>query len=143
MYPVADSRKCQVRRLWLSVMIFGLTIGFRTWCRKERIILAANNRAIDTVKSMAEGQDTSPSPITVDIYIAQHCTNCAYAYEIFDEIRQHFPQVRVHLIDIETTTEPIPEAVFATPTYLLNGRVWSLGNPSPAQVHETLSRFLA
>ena len=31
--------------------------------------------------------------------------------------------------------EQIPEAVFATPTYLLNGRVWSLGNPSHAQIN--------
>jgi len=85
----------------------------------------------------------SASPICVDIYIAQHCFNCAYAYEIVDEIQEHFPHVRVRLIDLDTTTEPIPEAVFATPTYLLNGRVWSLGNPSPAQVHETLQSICA
>lgn len=80
-------------------------------------------------------------PISVDIYIAQHCFNCAYAYEIADEIREHFPHVHVRLIDLHTTTEPIPEAVFATPTYLLNGRVWSLGNPSLQQVHETLAPY--
>ena len=47
------------------------------------------------------------------------------------------------MVDMETTTEAIPEAVFATPTYLLNGRVWSLGNPSPAKVQETLTLMSA
>jgi hypothetical protein len=28
----------------------------------------------------------------------------------------------------------VPEAVFATPTYMLNNRIVSLGNPSPAEV---------
>jgi hypothetical protein len=37
--------------------------------------------------------------------------------------------------------EASPEAVFATPTYLLNGRRWSLGNPSPAKVQETMTRM--
>ncbi len=76
--------------------------------------------------------------IYIDIYIAQHCGTCAYAYEVAAEIRHQFPSVQVRMVDIGNSTETIPEAVFATPTYLLNGRVWSLGNPSPAKVQETL-----
>lgn len=79
------------------------------------------------------------SQITIDIYVAQHCGTCAYAYEVAAEIRCQFPHVQVRIVDVETTTEVIPEAVFATPTYLLNGRVWSLGNPSSAKVQETLA----
>lgn len=78
-------------------------------------------------------------PVAIDIYIAPHCPTCLYAHEVAAGIRQHFPLVQLRLIDMTTTTEPIPEAVFATPTYLLNGRIWSLGNPSPAKVHETLT----
>ena len=77
--------------------------------------------------------------IALDIYVAQHCGTCAYAYEVAAEIRRQFPHVQVRIIDLENTTEIIPEAVFATPTYLLNGQVWSLGNPSPAKVQETLT----
>jgi hypothetical protein len=73
-------------------------------------------------------------PLTIDIYVAQHCSNCAYAYEVAAEIRRQFPAIHIRIIDLGATTEAIPEIVFATPTYLLNGRVWSLGNPSPAQV---------
>lgn len=72
------------------------------------------------------------------IYVAQHCSVCQYAYEVAGDIRERFPGVDLRIVDIETTTEEIPESVFATPTYLLNGRVWSLGNPSPALVMETL-----
>lgn len=78
-------------------------------------------------------------PMTIVIYVAQHCSICAYAYEVAAEIRRQFPHVQVRMVDMENPTEAIPEMVFATPTYLLNGRVWSLGNPSPAKVQETLT----
>jgi hypothetical protein len=81
-------------------------------------------------------------PIEVTIYVTQHCPICAYASEVAENIRHDFPQVELRIIDLATTSEPIPEAVFATPTYLLNGRVWSLGNPSPQQVTTTLHQLL-
>ena len=77
--------------------------------------------------------------IYIDIYIAQHCNTCAYAYEVAADICRQFPHVQVRMIDMANPLEAIPEAVFATPTYLLNGRLWSLGNPSPAKVQETLT----
>jgi hypothetical protein len=80
-------------------------------------------------------------PITLIIYVAHHCSTCDYSYEVAAAIRREFPQVNIQIVDLEQTTEVIPDVVFATPTYLLNGRVWSLGNPSPAQVQETLSRL--
>jgi|GEM_PF-3531132 len=43
---------------------------------------------------------------------------------------------------VTSTEEHIPEVVFATPTYLLNGRSWSLGNPSPQQVADMLDAFV-
>jgi hypothetical protein len=82
--------------------------------------------------------------VAVDIYVAAGCEICHHAYEIAALIRQRFPQqVDVRIIDIGQTTEPIPEAVFATPTYLLNGRRWSLGNPSTQEVVDTLAKELA
>ncbi len=90
-------------------------------------------------QEMQQEVQEAQQPVAIDIYIAPHCPTCVYAHEVAAGIRQNFPQVHLRLIDMTTTTEPIPEAVFATPTYLLNGRLWSLGNPSPAKVHETLS----
>lgn len=80
--------------------------------------------------------------IRVDIYVAEHCPICAYSYEIADFIRENFPAVRLRVINIEAAQGSIPEAVFATPTYMLNDRIWSLGNPSPAQVREKLQNLL-
>ncbi len=77
----------------------------------------------------------------VSIYVAEHCALCAYAHEIAALIRQEFPTVRVRMVDVGAAGETLPESVFATPTYLLDGRRWSLGNPSPADVIETLSKL--
>lgn len=77
----------------------------------------------------------------VAIYVAGHCSVCAYAYEIADLIRREFPDIAVRLVDVADAAEPLPESVFATPTYLLDGRRWFLGNPSPAEVFKTLSKL--
>lgn len=84
--------------------------------------------------SGANQQSPSVQPDVLELYISAHCPNCVYAVEIAKFIRAQFPTVTLRIIDIHQTTEQIPEAVFATPTYLLNGRVWSLGNPSHAQI---------
>lgn len=75
------------------------------------------------------------------IYISNHCPLCAYAYRVAEEIQHDFPNVDVRLVNLNETEENIPEAIFATPTYLLNGRVWSLGNPSPEKINETFRNF--
>lgn len=82
------------------------------------------------------------SPIRVEIYVAENCMLCAYAYEVAESIRADFPAVALSIINLSQTSEAIPDAVFATPTYLLDGRLWSLGNPSPEDVQERLSLAL-
>ncbi len=81
--------------------------------------------------------------IQVAIYVAPHCGNCQYAYVIAEQIRTEFPQVELRIVDLAAGEEEIPESVFATPTYLLNGRVWSLGNPSHQQVREKLGSLVS
>ena len=76
--------------------------------------------------------------VELNIYVAEHCMSCEYAREVAELIQREYPEVDLKLIDMATTTEEIPESVFATPTYILNGRVWSLGNPSAAMIQETL-----
>lgn len=75
------------------------------------------------------------------IYISNHCPACAYAYSVAEEIQRDFPAVNVRLINLNETAEAIPDAVFATPTYLLDGRIWSLGNPSPEKINATFRNF--
>lgn len=83
------------------------------------------------------------SSAEITLFIAPHCETCLYAREVAEAIQREYDHVRVRLVDIETATEAIPEVVFATPTYLLNGRVWSLGNPSAEKIRETLMRYAA
>ena len=70
----------------------------------------------------------------LDIYVTSHCGGCIYAREVADDIRRRYPDVSVTLIDMETTAATIPDEVFATPTYVLDGQIWSLGNPSDEKI---------
>lgn len=92
--------------------------------------------------SMSTVSNERSASIQVAIYVAPHCANCQYAYVIADQIRTEFPQVELRIVDLSAGEEEIPESVFATPTYLLNGRVWSLGNPSHQQVSEKLGSLV-
>jgi hypothetical protein len=50
---------------------------------------------------------------------------------------QAFPAVRVRVLELDKEDDP-PAEVFATPTYLLNGRVVFLGNPGQSELHALL-----
>lgn len=104
---------------------------------KKKLAVSEVYQPVSLVHRQSAGEEQRR--IALDIYVAQHCSNCAYAYEVAAEIRRQFPHVQVRMVDMGNPTAVIPEVVFATPTYLLNGRVWSLGNPSPTKVQETLA----
>lgn len=74
------------------------------------------------------------------VYVIQHCDNCEYAVSVAAAIRRSYPRVDVQVIDLADPPEPVPESVFATPTYLLDGIVWSLGNPSPEQIEAAFGK---
>lgn len=95
-------------------------------------------------KSIGETAPIVEEPVgrhSLVIYISNHCPLCAYAYLVAEGIRQDFSTVTVRLVNLAETKEAIPEAVFATPTYLLDGRLWSLGNPSPEKISATFRNF--
>ena len=65
----------------------------------------------------------------LDVYVSSHCSNCGEARLLADEAAAAYPALSVHVIDLDATEGPAPEYVVAAPTYVLNGRVISLGNP--------------
>jgi len=91
------------------------------------------------VAGAREAAGADLAPVRVEIYVTRHCPVCAYAHEVAATIRADFPEVDLRVIDLMQTAEAIPAAVFATPTYLLNGRLWSLGNPAPEDVRRRLA----
>jgi predicted thioredoxin/glutaredoxin len=73
----------------------------------------------------------------LDIYIADHCENCQEALRLA-ALARTTPGIEVRVINLDTTTEAIPARIVATPTYLLDGRVVSLGNPHPDELFRLL-----
>jgi len=72
--------------------------------------------------------------LTLRIFVTQDCPNCTETYTIARQIRQVYPDLVVELVDIADQQVVVPETVFATPTFMLNNRVVSLGNPRLTEV---------
>ncbi len=79
----------------------------------------------------------------VQIVVAAGCVGCAEARRLADEAQRRFPRVMVDLVDLDREPARQPAAVFAVPTYLLNGRVISLGTPSEADFYRRIAEALA
>ena len=79
----------------------------------------------------------------LEIYISDNCWSCEESQRLARRVRQEYRDVEVHLIDLDS--EAKPSYVFAVPTYVLDGRVISLGNPSFEELGEKLqeSEYLA
>ena len=65
--------------------------------------------------------------VKLQVYVREDCWTCAESRRIVAEIEPQFPQLAVELIDMERPNRP--NNVFAVPTYVLDGRIISLGNP--------------
>jgi alkyl hydroperoxide reductase subunit AhpF len=79
----------------------------------------------------------------LEVYVSSECPNCGEAVRLADEAAERYPNVVVRVIDLDQLEgNPPPDPVVAVPTYLLNGRVVSLGNPYPeelfARLHEAV-----
>ena len=90
-------------------------------------------------------QPAGDAPVAVHrvaIYVTSHCANCLYARELAAVIRRAYPQVVVEVIDLACPQAPVPDSVFAVPTYFLDGRLWSLGNPSVQQIRDAFGALV-
>jgi alkyl hydroperoxide reductase subunit AhpF len=65
----------------------------------------------------------------LDIYVDQACPGCAKALELAAQVREAIPIVEVRILDLAHPNIRKPPSVFAVPTYLLDGKTVSLGNP--------------
>ena len=74
--------------------------------------------------------------IKLEVYISENCWSCSESERIVADVVHHFPNIDVHIIDAMITQQP--EDVFAVPTYRLNGRVISLGNPTREELYKKL-----
>jgi thioredoxin family protein len=74
----------------------------------------------------------------LDVYVGGHCPNCADALALADEAAARFSDVVVRVIDLDLDQAPPPDTIVAVPTFVLDGRTVSLGNPDPEQLFARL-----
>lgn len=79
-------------------------------------------------------------PATLRIYVARHCESCAEALRLAEEVRQKHRTVNVEVIDLDAEEGRNWDDVFSVPTWLLDGKVISLGNPSADELEVRLSQ---
>ncbi len=65
----------------------------------------------------------------LEVYVTEDCQGCIEARAIAEEMSTQFPVLDVRLIPIDQADVEAPEDVFAVPTFVLQGKVVSLGNP--------------
>jgi hypothetical protein len=82
----------------------------------------------------------NPTKARLDVYIADDCWSCTETERLVSKVTVEFPSIAVQTIHARTGRWP--DFVFATPTYVLDGRVISLGNPGWQELHELLSNAL-
>ncbi len=86
------------------------------------------------------GKFTKMKPI-LKIFVSENCHGCDEALSVAAKIEQkHSKFLDVEIIDITDARAVVPEAVFATPTFMLNGRIVSLGNPSPKDITQWVAQ---
>ncbi|MCB0167717.1 MAG: hypothetical protein KDI79_26055, partial [Anaerolineae bacterium] len=67
---------------------------------------------------------------TLKVFVAEHCSGYDAALAIVAIIKHDYSQAfTVELVHITDAQADIPDRVFATPTYMLDNQIVSLGNP--------------
>lgn len=74
--------------------------------------------------------------------MSSHCGSCGEAVRLTREAAARFPGMDVRLIDLDDG-EAIPEVVVAVPTYVMDGSVVWLGNPTPEELFARLHAAVA
>ncbi len=80
--------------------------------------------------------------LLLQVVVSRDCPTCEESRTIALEMRERFPLLQVDLIDLDAG-HPVPDGVVATPTYLLDGTVISLGNPRPEDLVKTITELQA
>jgi hypothetical protein len=81
--------------------------------------------------------------VELTLYVRERCSGCARARALVTEMAALFRSLHVSIVDLSRPEAPIPEAIFATPTYSLDGRVISLGNPTRDRLMRDICEALA
>ncbi len=78
----------------------------------------------------------------LDVYVVEHCFGCEEARRLAAAVASRFAVLSVRVVDLEREPDERPESLVAVPSYILDGRVISLGNPRQTDLFLRLQRLL-
>jgi hypothetical protein len=90
-----------------------------------------------------EWESLEVPPISLELYVTQSCLTCGRSLKLAEYIRQRFPSVDVRVVDVATEHGEHGDLVVATPTFILNGHLVSLGNPSQTELEAAVATLLS
>ena len=76
------------------------------------------------------------------VFVAEHCISCEETHQLAMRVEQIYPDVIVEVIDVGVYPERVPDNVFAIPTFMLNDRIISLGNPTFDEVVDQIEQVV-
>lgn len=74
----------------------------------------------------------------LEIFVSNHCLMSSRAATLAAKVRRRFPGIAVRLIDVDAEPPRPGAGIAAVPTYVMNGRVVSLGNPTDHELFAVL-----
>lgn len=81
-------------------------------------------------------------PVNLEVYVERECFVCRRSPALAAEVKAEFPEIHVELINLAEGRGAHRDLVIAVPTFILNGRVFSLGNPALGDLRREVARLL-
>ena len=79
--------------------------------------------------------------VELQVFVEAGCQTCDRALQLAESVDSAYPQLAVSIVDVREATGH-EEDVFAVPTFVLNGRVLSLGNPQSSYLDGEIEALL-
>lgn len=79
--------------------------------------------------------------VELQVFIETGCEVCERAVSLAEDVEKDYPKVAVRVIDMNGA-DGHRDDVFAVPTFVLNGRVFSLGNPQQQTLQAAIESLL-
>lgn len=79
--------------------------------------------------------------VKLQVFVKKDCEVCSRARKLAQQADEQFPNLEVDIVDMNEA-QFVREDVFAVPTFILEGRVLSLGNPQRSELHDEVASLL-
>lgn len=135
----------------LEYLVFGLVLAL---CMVKSEAMATLIRRGGTAAPL--GRERSAAPVTragwsgagqpthgrrpavLEILVTPHCFGCARARTLAATTAAQYPTLDIRVVDLSEPGAQAPPGLVAVPTYVLNGRILFIGNPTQAALTAAL-----